>query len=247
MIPFRVVRSAVLLSGLLAALGPALTAGGSSFTGTLSLEQKTETGLATLGTNELATLDRLVATDIIRSRHIQLPPLADPYSRRYTEAETKEAGLDRLTTEQLAKLDTLITAALAAAPQSPSLQPRERPRLRDGEILSEKGRLQVHGGMSLTIGWASGGRNYREVGAWVSYFDPVTGLGLSVGFSHYSGDILGSSYGRGYYNDPYLYAVPRNAFGTFDRLGLDRNEFTGEAATLRYPTLMRTLDGGFPR
>jgi hypothetical protein len=120
--------------------------------------------------------------------------------------------------------------------------------VRDGEILSEKGRLQVHGGMSLTMGWASGGRNYREVGAWVSYFDPVTGLGLSVGFSRYSGDIFGSSFGSNYYNDAsYLYAAPRTPFTTYDRLGLSQNEFTADAASLRYPTLARSVDGGFRR
>ena len=244
MIPFRVIRSAVLLTGLLSALAPSLSAASRSFTATLSPEQKTEAGLATLGPGELTALDQLVATDIIRARHVRLPALADPYSQRYTEAETKVAGLDRLTPEQLAKLDTLITAAVAAAPQSPSIQPRERPRVRDGEILSEKGRLQVHGGMSLTKGWASGGRNFREVGAWVSYFDPVTGLGLSYSFSRTSGDLLGSYYGRDYsYNAPYLYATSRAPFTLMDRTILDRNEFTGDGASLSYPTLGRSGEG----
>ena len=138
MIPFRVIRSGVLLTGLLAALGSSLPAASAGFTASLSQEQKTEAGLATLGTGELAALDRLVAADIIHSRHASLPALTDPYSQRYSEAETKEAGLNRLTPEQLAKLDGLITAAIAAAPLPPSLQPRERPRVRDGEILSER-------------------------------------------------------------------------------------------------------------
>jgi len=248
MIPYRVIRSAVLLTGLLATLAPSLPAASSSFTATLSPEQKTEAGLATLGPGELAALDRLVATDIIRARHIHLPALADPYSQRYTETEAKEAGLDRLTPEQLAKLDVLVSAALATAPQTPSIQPRERPRVRDGEILSEKGRLQVHGGMSLTMGWASGGRNFREIGAWVSYFDPVSGLGLSFSYSRLSGDILGSSYGRDYsYNAPYLYATSRTPFALMDRTNLDRNEFTGDGASLRYPALGRSDEGLFRR
>jgi hypothetical protein len=248
MIPFRVIRSGVLLTGLLAALGTLLSAASGGFTAALSPEQKAVAGLNTLSNSQLAALDRLVALDVVRVRHASLPGLTDPYSQRYTEIETKEAGLDRLTPEQLAKLDGLITTAIAAAPPPPSLQPRERPRVRDGEILSEKGRMQVHGGMSLTMGWASGGRNYREVGAWVSYFDPVTGLGLSIGFSRYSGDILGSSYGRDYYsNSPYVYSSPRNSFSGFDLGSLDRNEFSGDGASLPYPTLVRPIDRGFRR
>jgi hypothetical protein len=78
--------------------------------------------------------------------------------------------------------------------------PKDRPRLKDNEVVSLKRRLEVHGGMSFTYGWASGGRNFREAGAWVSYFDPASGLGLAVGFSRLSGDV---PYGYGYY--PYAY------------------------------------------
>lgn len=246
MIPFRVIRSGVLLTGLLAALGPALLSASDRFTASLSQEQKMAAGLTSLTTAELAALDRLVAADA-RAHRTQAPALTDRFSLRYSEAETKEAGLDRLTPEQLAKLDELITSAIAAVPQS-QYQPRERPRVRDGEILSERGRMQVHGGMSLTMGWASGGRNFREVGAWVSYFDPVSGLGLSVGFSRYSGDILGSSYGRdSYSNAPYFDSAPRTSFSAFDLGGVDRNEFTGDGASLRNPTLVRSVDRGFRR
>jgi len=248
MIPFRIIRSGVLLTGLLAALAAPLPAAGGGFTAALTPEQKAEAGLATLSSGQLGALDRLVAVDIVRSRHIRLPALTDPYSQRYSAVETKEAGLDQLSPEQLAKLDGLIASAIAAAPPPPSLQPRERPRVRDGEILSEKGRMQVHGGMSLTMGWASGGRNYREVGAWVSYFDPVTGLGLSVGFSRSSGDMFGGSYGSNYSNDAsYLYAAPRTPFTAYDRLGLSQNEFTGDAASLLFPSLVRSVGGGFRR
>ncbi len=78
--------------------------------------------------------------------------------------------------------------------------PKEHPRLQDNEVVSLKRRLEVHGGMSFTYGWASGGRNFREAGAWVSYFDPETGLGLAVAFSRFSGD---GSYDFGY--NPYGY------------------------------------------
>ncbi len=85
--------------------------------------------------------------------------------------------------------------------------PKERPRLKDNEVVSLKRRLEVHGGMSFTYGWASGGRNFKEAGAWVSYFDPESGLGMAVGFSRLSGDV---PYSYGYY--PY-------AYNSYDRLG----------------------------
>jgi hypothetical protein len=92
--------------------------------------------------------------------------------------------------------------------QAEPVTPKERPRLKDNEVVSLKRRLEVHGGMSFTYGWASGGRNFREAGAWVSYFDPQSGLGMAFGFSRFSGDVpydygyYPGGYGRyGYYDD----------------------------------------------
>lgn len=92
-----------------------------------------------------------------------------------------------------------------------AVTPKERPRLKDNQVVSLKRRLEVHGGMSFTYGWASGGRNFREAGAWVSYFDPQSGLGLAFGLSRFSGD---APYSYGYY--PYYpYA---SGYG-YNRLG----------------------------
>ncbi len=248
MIPFRVIRSGVLLTGLVAALAILSPAASGGFTATLSPGQKSEAGLDTLTPGELTVLDRLVATDRARAR--RAPALNDPYSQRYTESEIQAAGLDRLTPEQLAKLDMLIAAALANAPRSQaSPQPRERPRLRgDDIILSEQRRLQVHGGMSLTVGSAGGGRNFHEAGAWVSYFDPVTGLGLAISYSRYSGDALGGYYGREYYpGTPYVYSAPQPVLNDFERAGADRSEFMGDGASLRYPSVGRSSGRGFRR
>jgi len=241
MLPFRVIRSGVLLTGLLAALGVPLHAASGSFTTTLSLEQKSDAGLTGLTAGELAALDRLVAEEVASARQSNASALIVRFSLRQTDSQRKEAGLDRLTPEQRGKLDELIATTLATGPQ-----PRERPRLKDSEILSERGRLQVHGGMSFTYGWAGGGRNYREAAAWVSYFDPVTGLGLGFGFSRFSGDVFPGYYGSDFYSDaPYVYSAPRTSFFSFDRGSMDRNEFTGDGASLRYPTGGRSSGRGF--
>jgi hypothetical protein len=248
MIPFRVIRSGVLLTGLLAALATLSPAASGGFTATLSPEQKSAAGLDTLTPGELTVLDHLVATDVARAR--RAPAVNNPYTQRYTESETKAAGLDRLTPDQLAKLDTMIAAALAAAPRSQaSPQPRERPRLRDdGIILSEPRRLQVHGGMSLTVGSAGGGRNFHEAGAWVSYFDPVTGLGLAISYSRYSGDALGGYYGPGYSSGaPYLYPAPRPMLTGIGGAEADHRAFPGDGAYLRYPAVGRFSDRDFRR
>jgi len=230
MIPFRVVRSGVLLAGLLTALNLSVRAAEGGFTGTLSTEEKNAAGITLLTIGETAALDRLVAEDYDRVRLFN--SVTSSFTERQTGAQLKEAGLDRLEPVQLAKLNEIIAATLAARPQ-----PRERPRLKDSAVLSEQGRLRVHGGMSFTYGWAGGGRNFRETSAWVSYFDPVTGIGLGFGFSNYSGDSLypGYYYDRGYYpvtNAPVVVA-PRTQLADGARLSVNRGGFNGDGASMR--------------
>ena len=232
MIPFRVVRSGVLLAGLLTALNLSVRAAEGGFTTTLSSEELTSAGISTLTIGQTAALDRLVAEDNDRVRLMNSIPLTSTFADRQTAAQLKEAGLDRLAPDQLAKLDALVAAAMPARPQ-----PRERLRLKDGAVLSEQGRLRVHGGMSFTYGWAGGGRSYRETSAWVSYFDPVTGIGLGLGFSSYSGDGLypGYYYDRGYYpvmSAPVLVG-PRTQLVDGARMNVNRGGFVGDGASMR--------------
>jgi hypothetical protein len=102
--------------------------------------------------------------------------------------------------DQLA-VDEPVTADKYARPV-----PKARPRLRDGDMLSEKGRLRVHGGMSFTVGASSEG-SFHGGSGWVSYYDPVTGLGLSFGYSHFSGKGLPLEY-SGYPYSSHYGAVP---------------------------------------
>lgn len=230
MIPFRVVRSGVLLAGLLTALNLSARAAEGGFTATLSSEEWNAAGITLLTAGEIASLDRIVAEDYDRVRLFN--SITSSFTDRQTGTQLKEAGLDRLAPEQLAKLNELAATALAARPQ-----PRERPRLKDGAVLSEQGRLRVHGGMSFTYGWAGGGRSYRETSAWVSYFDPVTGIGLGFGFSNFSGDSLypGYYYDRGYYSAtsaPVLVS-PRTQLADGARLNVNRGGFVGDGASMR--------------
>src|SRR6478736_994628 len=195
MTPSRVVRSGLWLAGLLALLVAPLPAASSGFSATLSSGQRQAAGLDQLSAGELTMLDLLVASDLANARQLRGTTLDERFSIRHGG---QNAGFDHLNPDQLAQLDELVAATIAAQPL-----PKERPRLKDDQVVSLKSQLQVHGGMSFTVGWASGGRNFREAGAWVSYYDPASGLGLSFGFSQYTGDAM-YPYGY-YYGGPYAY------------------------------------------
>jgi hypothetical protein len=188
--------AACLAAVLALAPASALAAG---FSSTLSAGQRSAAGLDQLTEAELAILDVLVASDFAAARQLRTTTFGERFSDRHYGQKT---GLERLDAGQLAQVDELIADAIAAQPQ-----PRERPRLKDNEVVSLQRRLEVHGGMSFTLGWASGGRDFREAGAWVSYFDPVTGLGLSFAFSQYDGDVL-YPYGYYPYYPPHYYYGP---------------------------------------
>ena len=243
----RLVRGSFWLAACLAvALAPLRAADDGGFTSSLSTGQRSATGLDQFTADELAMFDVLVASDLATARQLRITTFGERFSDRHSG---QKAGLERLDSDQLAQLDELVADAIAAQPL-----PKDRPRLKDNEVVSLQRRLQVHGGMSFTCGWASGGRDFREAGAWVSYYDPVSGLGLAVGFSQYSGDVL-YPYGYGYY--PYGYnragwygAVPGDTIGaelSWSRpnfalgVGFSQTEFShptafdGSGAALRGP------------
>lgn len=191
-----VLGSLWLVSCLALSLAPLRAAADTGFTSTLSTGQRGATGLDQLTADELAMFDVLFASDLVTARQLRITTFGERFSDRH---RGQKAGIERLDSDQLAQLDELVADAIAAQPL-----PKDRPRLKDNEVVSLQRRLEVHGGMSFTYGWASGGRDFREAGAWVSYYDPVSGLGLAVGFSQYSGDVL---YPYGYYGaGPYPYS-----------------------------------------
>jgi len=175
-----------------AVLAASLQAAG-NFSSDLSVAQQEASGVAQLTATERAALDQMVADDLATSRQLENRELTGRFSQRHPVSQRQAAGLERLTPDQLATLDDQVAFVLASRPQ-----PKDRPRLRDNEVVSLRRRLEVHGGMSFTYGWAGGGRNYRETAAWVSYFDPESGLGMSFGYMRGSGDPF-------YTYDPYLY------------------------------------------
>lgn len=197
MTPLRFSRSGfALLAGLVLAVAAPAAEGG--FSATLSLEEKTAAGLIGLGADERAALDQLVADDLAFARREKLTALDGTFVSRLGEANRKQAGLDRLSAEQLAKLNELVAAAIAARPQ-----PKERPRLKDRDVIS-RDRGQVHGSVTVGYGWGRGGREARFGSFSVNYTDPSGKFGLGVGVTTFEGDGFWG-YSPGYYRSGYYY------------------------------------------
>jgi hypothetical protein len=205
MIPSSVTRLgfALLAGWLLIAAGPLAAAEG-GFTATLSNEQRETAGLAGLEEGERAALDQLVADDLAFARREKVTVLEETFLARHDESLRKQAGLNRLTPAQLAKLNQLVAAAVAARPT-----PKERPRLRESEVVVKR-RAEIHGSITVAYGWGAGGRDFRAGSLWLDYYDPESRIGIGVGLTSTSG---GGYYGYypGYYPDrfypgPYSFA-----------------------------------------
>ena len=195
------------------------------FTATLSTADKAAVGLDGLSMEEWEALDQLVSEDLSYARREKLTELPDTFVGRRDEAARKQTGLDKLTAGQLAKLNELVAAAIAARPT-----PKERPRLKESDVLAARRRGEIHGSVSVTYGWGAGGRDYRAGALWLDYYDPESRVGLGVGLStseggygYYPGYYPGyyRGYGQGYYD----YDFYRTPVVFYD--GPDRGDFRG--------------------
>ena len=188
---------APLAAGMLLATAPLVAATG-GFTATLSAEQREAAGLPLLSPDERAALDQLVADDLAFARREKLTILDDTFIARLPEISRKQAGLDRLKPEQLAKLNELVAAAIAARPT-----PKERPRLKEKDVLGNR-RPEIHGSVTVAYGWGAGGRDFRAGSLWLDYYDPASRVGVGVGITSISG--------AGYYGYPFYDYYPDRSY-----------------------------------
>jgi hypothetical protein len=175
--PRRNILGLLLGLGLMVSRMHALEAG---FTAALSAEQQTETGLTTLTGDERAYLDRLVAAESAPGREIY-SALNASFVRRQTPEDRHQAGLDRLSPEQLDRLSAYVAAALAPRPK-----PKERPRIKESEVLTTKPPPEIHGAITFGLGWGGGGTS-RYGALQLEYYDPQHGFSLGIGLESYSG------------------------------------------------------------
>lgn len=239
--PFNRTALLLLAGVFLLATGPLRAADG-GFTATLTLEQKTAAGLKTLTADQRTALDQLVADDLAFARRENLTDLGGTFVSRRGEADRKLAGLDRLAPDQLAKLNELVAGALAARPA-----PKERPRLKESDVLAAKRRGEIHGSVTVAYGWGRGGRDYRAGTLWLEYQDPDGRFGLGLGLSTSDGDGFhgfypGYYYPGGYYADYYPgyydawdYSTPRGFLDASYRIDRRDDFFRGDGSYLCGP------------
>ncbi len=226
-----------LTAGLLA-VATRLPAAEGGFVATVPSDQQLAAGLTGLSVSERQALDQLVAVELDLARHGGSGELAGTFSSRRSQPELKSTGLDRLTPPELAKLDELVAAALAARPK-----PKERPRIRDSDVFNPAPKPEIHGSFSLTYGRGSGGRSFHGSSFEVNYFDPAKGFGLYVGVANISGK--GFYYGYpDYYDSPYYPAGP--FYFENSGIGVPRDNFSyGDGQSLRSSAEWNSPGRGF--
>lgn len=217
-----------------------LRAAEGGFSATLPVEQQTAAGLPTLTADERAALDRLVADDLTFARRENYAELAGTFVTRRTEAERRQAGLDRLPPEQLARLNDLVAAALAIRPA-----PKARPRLQESEVLGAKTGGEIHGSVSVAYGWGRGGRDFRASSLELNYYDPESRIGLGLRITTTHGGYPGY-YHPGYYaspDDP----LPGPYPDAFYRADSRARFYQDDGTYLRGPVRGDFTSGGFRR
>jgi hypothetical protein len=150
------------------------------FSQVLTAEQRAATGLDQLTSDQLAVLDALVRhDDAYAVPSTASHPRPERFSQRLNADERRNAGLTRVAADQLARLDALVEQRVPVRSPVASAAPRAAAPT----VEVERVRPQIHGEVTLGMGWGGGG--YSEMGASmvVDYSDPAHGLDLLMGYS----------------------------------------------------------------
>jgi hypothetical protein len=169
------------------------------FISSLSAEDKTISGITRLTEQQVAALEQQVLREIAVARQGATVAFASTFTHRRTPVERTQAGLDRLTTPELAQLDRLVAAALAnhpppTSPQATASEPYASP---SSYVQVVPRKMEIHGEMSLTYMSGSGGRQGYGASMFTTATDPSGKFSLTVGLSQF--------YGKGFRGYPYYY------------------------------------------
>jgi hypothetical protein len=215
----RLTFPAALIGCLLALTSLRAAEGG--FTATLSNEQKNVSGLVSLTPAELTALDQIVADEVGLARQQNLGEFSENFVARRSDEQRQLAGLNRLTAEQQARLNELVAAAIASR-----AKPKDRPRIRDSEVLLPARPPEIHGSVTLSYGWGRGG-SIRGESLWLDYYDPESRVGIGVGIANYSGNGFYDYYPSDGYGSRYAYDGAPLYYGVSSREGFARG--TGQS------------------
>ncbi|MBI2496831.1 MAG: hypothetical protein HYV75_02500 [Opitutae bacterium] len=103
------------------------------------------------------------------------------------------------------------------------LKPKERPRLKESDVLAAGRENRIHGSVTVAYGWGGRGRDLWAESLWLEYYDPESRVGLGLGLTNFQGDGFPGycpdyRYGGGYYDRlPFYFettyrGIPRGDF-----------------------------------
>jgi hypothetical protein len=122
------------------------------FSQVLTAEQRADTGLDQLTSDQLAVLDALVRhDDAYAVPSTPAHPRPARFSQRLNADERRNAGFTRLSVDQLTRLDALVEQRVPL--RVPFVAPAAGVSASAVEI--ERVRPQIHGEVTLGMGWAS--------------------------------------------------------------------------------------------
>jgi hypothetical protein len=191
-----------LIGGLIIAvfaLTAAARAESTSFISTLNAENKAASGIVRLTERQAAALDFQVQREIATAHQGDTVAFSTSFTHRRTPAQRTEAGLDRLMTPELAQLDRLVATAVANRPPStsPLLTTPATTSTSADAVETIPLKAEVHGEVSLSYIWGSGGAHGYASSIVTTVTDPSGKGSLTVGLSQFNG--------KGFRHSPYYY------------------------------------------
>lgn len=170
----------------LLAIGVASQAAELRYTDGLSPEAQAAAGITRISAAQLSALNVQIGRELALARAGDVRGFAGTFSGRRTPSERTDAGLDALSAEERARIDTLV-ATLLASPASPEW-PVYTPAARGTTVEPVTVRPRIHGQVTAMYGWGSGG--YSTYGGSLStyYHDPVRKFSAAVEISEYRTD-----------------------------------------------------------
>jgi hypothetical protein len=184
-----------LLRGLLVAFfAAAIVSSGAeppSFIGTLSVTDKTAGGIARLTTQQVSMLDQQVRREISLARQGATVAFASTFTHRRTPMQRTEAGLDTLTTPELAQLDRLVAAALAVRPPPTASLFSPNAATTPVSVQFVPRKMEIHGEVTLAYVWCSGGGHGYGSSLVATTTDPSGKFSFTLGLSQFHGKGLG--------------------------------------------------------
>jgi hypothetical protein len=156
------------------------------YTDGLAPEAQIAAGLSRISSTQLSALNAQIGRELALARAGDVRGFAGTFSGRRTPAERTASGLDTLSSDEIARIDTLV-ATLLASPASPGWQVYT-PGARSTAIEPVTERPRMHGQVTAMYGWGSGG--YSTYGGSLStyYYDPVRKFSAAIEISDYRTD-----------------------------------------------------------